>query len=208
MSRRAGVPPSRVGERVTGLGSFNLATSSRKRWLPLASSARHVHCGGDWTGTSTSVGGGGSGTSAGGGGTSAGGDWIDIHPRCAKEAPPRGGGAGLGAVRGPRRRQRGARPSAHRRRQVRRLTSTNDVGYTYTCPSYPSQRRLLCRPAKGAVADEVSMLVRCAAAVVALLAWRTSATSSARRQVASGSMTMARATAPHLVPRRCRSAPR
>ena len=134
-------------------------------------------------------------------------DWH-IHPRCAKEAPPRGGGAGLGAVRGPRRRQRGARPSAHRRRQVRRLTSTNDVGYTYTCPSYPSQRRLLCRPAKGAVADEVSMLVRCAAAVVALLAWRTSATSSARRQVASGSMTMARATAPHLVPRRCRSAPR
>ena len=162
--------------RVTGLGSsnrhflsVNLATSARKGWLP-ASSARHVHCGGDWTGTSTSVGGGGSGTSAGGGGTSgtsAGGDWIDIHPRCAKEAPPRGGGAGLGAVRGPRRRQRGARPSAHRRRQVRRLTSTNDVGYTYTCPSYPSQRRLLCRPAKGAVADEVSMLVRCAAAVVA-----------------------------------------
>ena len=196
--------------RVTGMGSSNrhFATSARQRWLPLPSSARHVHCGGDWTGTSTSVGGGGSGTSAGGGGTSAGGDWIDIHPRCAKEAPPRGGGAGLGAVRGPRRRQRGARPSAHRRRQVRRLTSTNDVGYTYTCPSYPSQRRLLCRPAKGAVADEVSMLVRCAAAVVALLAWRTSATSSARRQVASGSMTMARATAPHLVPRRCRSAPR
>ena len=81
--------------RVTGLGSsnwhfvsVNLATSARQRWLPLPSSARHVHCGGDWTGTSTSVGGGGSGTSAGGGGTSgtsAGGDWTGASTQGAQK---------------------------------------------------------------------------------------------------------------------------
>ena len=67
--------------------SFNLATSARKRWLPLASSAQHVHCGGDWTGTSTSVSGGGSGSAGGGGtsGTSAGGDWTGASTQGAQK---------------------------------------------------------------------------------------------------------------------------
>ena len=104
MSRRAGVPAASAS--AAGLGSFNLATSSRKRWLPLASSARHVHCGGDWTGTSTSVGGGGSGTSAGGGGTSgtsAGGDWNGTSTQGAQRSTAQGRRGGLG---------RSSRPSA------------------------------------------------------------------------------------------------
>ena len=67
--------------------SFNLATSARQRWLPLASSAQHVHCGGDWTGTSTSVSGGGSGSAGGGGssGTSAGDDWTGTSTQGAQK---------------------------------------------------------------------------------------------------------------------------
>ena len=83
--RRAGVPTMGTMRRV----SSSLATSATKRRLPLAWSARHVNCGGDWTGTPTSVGGGGSGTSTGGGVTSGtngtGGDWTGTSAQGAQK---------------------------------------------------------------------------------------------------------------------------